>query len=129
METSYIHKAFKDNDGSGTDFEIKELVQSALKKWGIFAKIPTQKEKYFGVRPDLIDTKKKLVVEVNGSIHEKFKVILQDEFKMKTYKDNGYSILIVDISTFDYLELDSLEQYIAPILVNLKYTNNLDIAI
>jgi hypothetical protein len=123
-EKSFIHQAFKKGDSSGNDFEIKRVTQEVLKKYGIYCLIPRQTEKYFGVRPDLISLKDKLVVEINGSIHGKNKVILQDEFKMSVYKENKFSVLIVDLELLEYLDC-SLENYISPILMNLKQTEGL----
>jgi len=128
---SHIHRAFKNNDGSGTDFEIKSHVQNVLRKYQIYAKIPAQNEKYLGVRPDLIDEKNKVVVEVHGSkfgdVHTKPKVQLQDIYKFDVYTKNGYSIIVVNFELLQYLEM-TLEQYIAPILMNLKHTNKLNVA-
>lgn len=130
-ENSFIHKAFRDNETGGTDFEIKVQVQKVLKKYGINCRIPSQHEKYFGVRPDLISPAHRLVVEINGSVHEKNKVILQDEFKMKTYKEHNQIVLVIDLALLEYLsefiqnEGDVLETYISPILMNLKHSEGL----
>ncbi|MBI5698559.1 MAG: hypothetical protein HZC29_08820 [Thaumarchaeota archaeon] len=128
---SFIEKAFKNNDGSGTDFEIKGYVLEVLKKYKIYAKIPSQNEKYLGVRPDLIDENNKLVVEIHGSkygnVHEKNRVQLQDDYKVDVYTKNGYSILIINFELLQFLEI-TLDQYIAPILMNLKHTNRLNVS-
>lgn len=125
---NHIHRAFRTNDGSGTDFDIKVEVQKALRKYGIEAIIPSQNEKYFGVRPDLISKSAQLVVEIHGSmfgnIHEKNRIQLQDEFKFKTYSDNKFLVIVFDFDLFEFLGV-TVEQYIAPILMNLKKLNGL----
>lgn len=123
---SFIHKAFRENDGSGTDFDIKVKVKEALRKYGIRASIPTQDEKFLGVRPDLLSKSERLVVEIHGSkfgnVHEKSKVQHQDEYKFNLYKSVNYNVVIIDYDLLQYLGV-SVEQYIAPILMNLKKLN------
>ncbi|UVF62211.1 hypothetical protein [Nitrososphaeria virus YSH_1032793] len=127
-EKSFIHKAFRNNETGGTDFEIKIRIQEILKKYGISCIIPSQNEKYFGVRPDLIDRKNNFVLESNGSIHDKNKVILQDEFKVKTYKENKVLIGAISPDVIQYLieiEASPLECCLVGILYSLKYSDGL----
>ena len=127
-EKSFIHQAFKKGDSSGNDFDIKVECQNILKKYGIHVMIPNQTEKYFGIRPDLIDLKNKFVLESNGSIHEKSRVILQDEFKVKTYKENNMMIGAIDPDIIKYLtetEASPLECCLVGILYSLKYSDSL----
>ena len=123
---SFIHKAFR-KASEEPDVQIKREIKNALQKYKIYLLENENIKTDNGYRrPDLYDKNKKLIIEIDGSWHDTTKGGKHDEKRNKDYKQLGLRCIIVNMALMDYYEI-SPEQYITPILYQMKIFDNLEI--
>jgi len=96
----------------------KENARKALEKFGVIA-ITEKWFTGFGYRVDLCDKRLKIIVEVWGSIHDTERVRKKDMIRAATFRAHGYTFIPIHLETMKHYNL-SFEQYLAPIIIDLK---------
>ena len=124
---SFVHRAFR-KASEEPDVQIKREIKKVMaENFKIYLlegeKIQTENGYR---RPDLIDKKRKLIIEIDGSWHDTMKGQRHDEKRNFDYKKLGFRCIVLHEGILDTFEMHPI-QYIAPILYQMKLFDNMEI--
>ena len=124
---AFVHRAFR-RASEEPDVQIKREIKKIMAdnfKIYLLEGEKIQTENGFR-RPDLIDRKRKLVIEIDGSWHDTLRGQKHDEKRNFDYKALGFNCIVLHEGILETFEIHPL-QYIAPILYQMKLFDNLEV--
>ena len=124
---SFVHRAFR-KASEEPDVQIKREIKKVMaENFKIYLlegeKIQTENGYR---RPDLIDKKRKLIIEIDGSWHDTMKGQRQDEKRNFDYNKLGFWCIVLHEGILETFEIHPI-QYIAPILYQMKLFDGLEV--